>query len=433
MSNGAINPDFVDVRQLMQELSVEELCLAAEEFFAQRVDWDSLHAKPFADIDETPELLTCFAQVVRGLNLLPDMTILDFGAGSCWTSHFLSQLGLKVIALDVSASALKIGQKLYRRHPIIGKQPAPEFLQFDGQSIELPDDSVDRISCWEAFHHVPNPAQVIREMGRVLRAGGIAGFSEPGPNHSKSPQAQNEMRTNRVIENDIDVREIWGEAQKAGFTEIKLALVNPKPFLLPLEEFESYLAGNPDKRYITEMREQMQHRRVFFLFKGESAAPADSRHRAGLMAEICVETASTRIAAGKPLHFKAVVKNSGTSIWLRSRPVETQSKWRVNLRSRVRKLFRLRPIPLPGHIGSVRFGIQLLDHEGSLLDIDYFRHSLTPGKGREVLPGETVEFNAKVVMPSAGKYILQCDLVSEMVCWFGHNGSATARLEVEVV
>ena len=87
MSSEAINPDFVDVRRLMQELSVEELCLAAEEFFAQRIDWESLHAKPFADIGETPELLICFAQVVRGLNLLPDMTILDFGAGSCWTSR----------------------------------------------------------------------------------------------------------------------------------------------------------------------------------------------------------------------------------------------------------------------------------------------------------------------------------------------------------
>ena len=435
MGSEAINSDFIDVRKLMKEVSVEEFCRTAEEFFAQRVDWDSLHAKPFAEIDETPELLICFAQVVRGLNLLPDMTILDFGAGSCWTSHFLSQLGLKVIALDVSTSALKIGQRLYQRHPIIGNQPDPRFLQFDGQRFDLPDRSVDRISCWEAFHHVPNPGQVIREMGRVLKEGGIAGFSEPGPDHSKSPQAQNEMRTNRVIENDIDVREIWSQAQRAGFTDIKLALVHPDPFLLSLGEFEAYLAGEDSgESYVAETRDQMQHRRVFFLFKGQSAAPADSRHRAGLTAEIAVEAASTRIAAGKPLHFKAVVKNSGSSVWLPSRPDETRSKWKDDLRARSRRLFRLRPIPLPEHLGSVRFGIQLFDHSGALLDIDYFRHSLTPGEGREILPAETVEFNAEVVVPSTtGKYILQCDLVSEMVCWFEHNGSPVVRLEVEVV
>jgi SAM-dependent methyltransferase len=429
-----IDPGLIDVRRRMKELSVEELCDAAEEFFAQRINWDSLHAKPFAEIDETPELLTCFAQVVRGLELLPEMTVLDFGAGSCWTSHFLSQLGLKVIALDVSPSALKIGQRLYQKHPIIGNQPEPQFLQFDGQRFDLPDNSVDRISCFEAFHHVPNPEQVIREMGRVLKPGGIAGFSEPGPEHSKTPQAQNEMRANRIIENDIDVREIWGVAQKAGFTEIKLALMNPNAFLLPLEEFEAYLTGaNSGQSYLAETRRQMQHRRVFFLFKGASAAPADSRHRAGLMAELSVECAATRVAASKPLPFKATVKNSGTSVWLPTRPDETRSKWRDGLRAASRGLLRLRPIPLPARLGSVRFGIQLFDQQGSLLNIDYFRHSLTPGEGREILPGETVEFTAEVVMPAAGKYILHCDLVSEMVCWFEHNGSAPVRLDIEAV
>src|SRR5262245_36136793 len=102
--------EFIDVRKLIDELSVDELCHSSEQFFANRIDWDSLQAKPFAEIEESPELLICFAHVVRGLKLLPDMTLLDFGAGTCWTSHFLSQLGLKVIALDVSQSALNLGR-----------------------------------------------------------------------------------------------------------------------------------------------------------------------------------------------------------------------------------------------------------------------------------------------------------------------------------
>src|SRR5258708_40332975 len=110
------------------------------------------------------------------------------------------------------------------------------------------------------------------------------------------------------------------------------------------------------------------------------------------MAEVAVAAASTRIAAGKPLHFKAVVKNSGSSVWLPTRPDETRSKWKDDLRALSRKLSRLRPIPLPAQLGSVRFGIQLFDHSGSLLDIDYFRHRLKPGKGRQILPGETDAF-----------------------------------------
>src|SRR6266404_3645653 len=433
MSSEGISSDVLDVRKLVKELSVEELCQTAEEFFAQRVDWDSLHAKPFADIDETPELLICFAQVVRGLDLLPDMTILDFGAGSCWTSRFLSQLGLKVIALDVSQSALKIGRKLYRRHPIIGNRPKPKFLLFDGQSIDLPDHSVDRISCWEAFHHVPNPAQVISEMGRVLKAGGIAGFSEPGPDHSKSPQAQEEMRTNRVIENDINVREIWSEAQRAGFTEIKLALVNPNTFLLSLDEFEAYLAGEDlSEGYISETREQMQHRRVFFLFKGESEAPPDSRARGGLLADLQVKPASNRIRAGKLLRLKVIAKNTGTAVWLPA-PEAAQPWWQKSVLRGFGRRPHMGPDRVPPRVGGVRFAIQLLDEAGKLLDIDYFRYHLTPGQGRLIKCGEAVEFSVDVPMPRSGKYVLKCDLVSEFVRWFASVGSNEVHIPIEVL
>lgn len=395
--------DFIDVRQRMREWSVEELCETAEEFFARVENWDYFHAKPFAAVNETPELLMNFAHVVRGLKLLPDMTILDFGAGSCWTSRFLTQLGLRVIAVDVSSSALKIGEELYRRLPPIGDQPPPQFLHFDGHSLNLPDESVDRISCWDAFHHVPNPADVLQEMARVLKPGGIAGFSEPGPEHSKSPQSQYEMRTNRLIENDIDMAEIWPAAQAAGFTDLRMALFNPEPSLLPLDQFNRYLSGKDSgKRYLSETRDQMRHRRVFFLFKGESLGPPDSRQREGLHAQLKVEAVSDRIKAGDAVLLNGVVRNSGSTVWL----------------------------PSDARVGAVRFGVHLFDSKGNLIDLDYYRYNF-PG-GRQIALGEVVEFGTAVPMPSAGKYMLQCDLVSEGVCWFEHNGSQTVRLNVEV-
>ncbi len=407
MSSQQLDTSFINVRELIKELSVEELCETAEEFFARLDDWDYQLSKPFAAINETPELLICFAQLVQGLNLLPDMTILDFGVGSCWTSRFLSQLGLEVIAVDVSPSALKIGRELYRRLPVIGNQPAPKFLQFDGHRFDLEDASVDRISCWDAFHHVPNPDEVLKEMARVLKPGGIAGFSEPGPNHSKSPQSQYEMRTNRTIENDINVAEIWEAAQQAGFTEIKLAIFNPTSFLVSPAEFETYLSeGVADGRYAADTRNQMQHRRVFFLFKGQTSAPADSRKREGLMAELNVELASNRVAVGSTFHLKVRAKNTGSNVWLSS-----QSR-----------------------TGAVNFGTHLFDHNGILLNLDYFVHHDLTGKGDAAIqPGETVGFEVAVPAPPKGRYILECDLVSQAVCWFEHNGAATARFNIEVV
>lgn len=398
--------EFIDVRRRISELSVEELCRTADEFFARLNNWDYLHAKPFASINETPELLLCFAQIVQGLKLLPDMTILDFGAGSCWTSRFFTQAGLQVIASDASAAALEIGQDLYRRLPVIGDLPEPRFLRFDGYRLDLPAGYVDRISCLDAFHHIPNQQQVLNEMSRVLKPGGIAGFSEPGPEHSHSPQSQYEMRTNRVIENDIDVHDIWRKARNAGFTEIKMAFFNPNSFMLSLDEFDAYMArqSSPD-RYFGETCEAMRHRRLFFLFKGETTIPADSRQREGLTAELQVDAPSTRIASGDKLYLKAVATNTGSNVWL----------------------------PTTARVGAVHFGVHLFDENSVLIDLDYFRANLTAGDGRQILPGETIEIEVEVPMPQPGRYNLQFDLVSEAVCWFEHNGARTVWTEVEVV
>lgn len=425
--------EFIDVRKLIEEVSVEELCRSAEQFFANRIDWDSLQAKPFAEIEESPELLICFAHVVRGLRLLPDMTLLDFGAGTCWTSHFLSQLGLKVIALDVSESALNLGRKLYRRHPMVGHRPKPQFLLFDGLTIDLPDESVDRISCWEALHHVSSPDRVIQEMGRVLKCGGIAGFSEPGPEHSKSEASQSEMRTNRVIENDINVREIWDIAKEAGFTDMKVAVFNAEPLLVALPDFESYVKGASGGEFVSsEIRRQMQERRLFFLFKGDATLPRDSRSRDGLRAELEVRSPLIRVAAGKRLQLTVSAKNTGDSVWLPTAEA-TPPWWQHGPLKRFGRQPHMGPDRIPPRVGGVRLGIQLFSETEELLDIDYFRYHLTPDEGREIDPGEQVEFAIELPMPPAGKYILHCDLVSEGVGWFEHNGSMPVRLPIEVV
>jgi SAM-dependent methyltransferase len=129
--------------------------------------------------------------------------------GACWTTRCLTQFGCAATALDVSASALELGKQLYARLPPIGDQPAPQFLLFDGRRIDLPDASVDRILCFDAFHHVPNPAQTMLELGRVLRPGGIAGFSEPGPHHSKGSRSQYEMKNYTALERDVVMKDVW--------------------------------------------------------------------------------------------------------------------------------------------------------------------------------------------------------------------------------
>ncbi|HBB35126.1 MAG TPA: hypothetical protein DDZ80_22850 [Cyanobacteria bacterium UBA8803] len=399
------SPELIDVKELIKQLSVEELCQTAEDYFARLTDWNYHLSKPFASINETPELLLGFSQVLQGLQILPGMAVLDFGAGSCWISRYLTQLGCHVIALDVSPSALKMGQELYHRQPVIGDRPPPQFLQFNGYQINLPDESVDRIICLDAFHHVPNPDCVLSELCRILKQGGIAGFSEPGEYHSQSPQSQHEMRNFKVIENDIDVKEIWGYAQKIGFAKLELAIFNALPLQVNLEKFADFLQGGETiDNYIQATLNSMENRRVFFLHKGDAPIP-DSRQRAGLAAQLDIKAYETKLKEGLSLRTDVTVTNIGNIVWLST----------------------------TAQVGAVNLGIHLLDKSGKQINYDYFRQALIPNEDRPILPKETLNFELQVPLPAKGSYILEFDLVSEGVCWFSLNGSLTTRIEIEVI
>jgi len=400
----AVNEELIDVRRLMAESSLEELNRLAEEYFSRLSDWNFHLAKPFGSIDETAQLLINFAVVLQGLSLCPEMTVLEFGAGTCWASRYLTQLGCKVIATDVSPTALEIGRELYNRQPIVGEKPEPQFLLFDGERFNLPDACVDRIICLDAFHHVPNPPKVLSEMARVLVEGGIAGFAEPGPEHSHSPQSQYEMKTFNVIENDVVIEDIWQQAQSAGFTNIKLAIFNVPTFHLTLDDFNDFLAGGEAlQRWAQATRDFLQNQRNFFLYKGEDVI-SDSRFRTGLMGEIKIAPDRLSAREGEPITLRATVTNTSKSLWL----------------------------PRSAGLGAVQLGCHVYDADGKLLHHSYHWEALTPGEGRPILPGQTVSFEVRVPALPVGSYILEFDLVSNDVCWFALNGSGQIRVTANV-
>jgi SAM-dependent methyltransferase len=209
----------IEVAELIEQTTIEELNQSAEAYFASITHWDHQLTKPFSQAHEAPTLLIDMAVLMQGLQLTAGATVLDFGAGTGWFARFLTQLGCRVILLDVSETALAMAQELYRRQPVIGDRPAPEFLLFDGRTIPLPDAGVDRVLSFHAFHHAPHPVAILEEVGRVLKPGGIAGFAEPGPRHSQTSVSQFEMRNYRVVENDVDVHALWRAAKTFGFRE----------------------------------------------------------------------------------------------------------------------------------------------------------------------------------------------------------------------
>ncbi len=415
---------MIDVETFLREHSVEELCATAESYFA-RLDGEELMVhearKPFANLLEAPQSLHKLGLLLGGLRLGQGMTVMDFGAGLGWLSRYLNQLGCETISVDVSTTALRLGRQAFDRH-YVGKQRAPaHFLPYDGRRLEWPEASVDRVICFDAFHHIPNQGEALAEMQRVLRPGGIAGFAEPGRRHSCTAPAQMEMAKLATLENDIRPEQIFALAQQAGFTDFACTQGIPKPTLFSLAQYLRIAA--PDvgiakltrlrtwwrrrfwprtvQRHINEMlRQGMADGPIFFLHNGPFVP--DSRSPEGLSHRLQLGPVPASVKAGETLGIATSITNAGAARWLH------QSR---------------------DMIGVVQLAVQLVDLDHDTVDDDYYRHPL----GRDVAPDEQVSFQVRVPLPQSGRIKLRFDLVSEHVAWFERLGSSPVEVELDVV
>lgn len=398
MADGA-----VDVRALVEQLSVEELIGTADAYYLENESaMDHWLSKPFSDVAEATDTMITLGHIFSGLDLAPGMRVLEFGAGSGWASRWLSQLGCEVIVCDVSPRALEIAQQLYALHPVFGDQPAPEFLLYDGYTFDLPDGSVDRILCYGSLHHTVNPETVIAEMGRILRPGGRAAFGEPGANHSRDPKSQYEMKNYTVIENDLRMRDIERWSSRAGFGPVELSVFSTAPFHVGIDDYERILAGRTvGHRFLYSRRTFLRRRRIFFLRKA-GVERVDSRSVGGLGATIAIEPAATTVRVGSPIEVTYHLENTGTAEWL----------------------------PAGARIGQVHLGVHLYDADLNLVDLDHRRIPLDRPGG--VPSGGTVSGSSAIDLPGPGQWVLEFDLVADRVSWFEMVGSSPARVQVTV-
>ncbi|PKN92003.1 MAG: SAM-dependent methyltransferase [Chloroflexi bacterium HGW-Chloroflexi-6] len=99
---------------------------------------------------------------------LPENAVVaDIGTGTGFVAGGLAPKAAKVYGFDASAEMLSVARRNLAKFANVELQQAP------GDSIPLPDASLDGVFANMYLHHAPEPAAAIREMVRLLRPGGV--------------------------------------------------------------------------------------------------------------------------------------------------------------------------------------------------------------------------------------------------------------------
>jgi ubiquinone/menaquinone biosynthesis C-methylase UbiE len=104
--------------------------------------------------------------------LTPGGRFLDLGAGTGATGAWLADHG-RLLAADVEPLALQLHRE---RHP------ASRIVACDARHLPFDDTSFDLVLCVTVLYHraIESPTDVVAEMARVLRPGGVVCLWEPG-------------------------------------------------------------------------------------------------------------------------------------------------------------------------------------------------------------------------------------------------------------
>jgi demethylmenaquinone methyltransferase / 2-methoxy-6-polyprenyl-1,4-benzoquinol methylase len=110
---------------------------------------------------------------MKRMDVRPGSKALDVCCGTAdWTIALANAVGTKgeVIGLDFSENMLKIGQKK------VEELNLNQVKLIHGNAMELPfqDNTFDYVTIGFGLRNVPDYLQVLREMNRVLKPGGIA-------------------------------------------------------------------------------------------------------------------------------------------------------------------------------------------------------------------------------------------------------------------
>ncbi len=106
-------------------------------------------------------------RLIEQVLITKEDTVVDFGCGPGYYTVEIARRAKKTIGVDISVEMLKKARRAAAKAGVTIR-----FLESNGESIELPSDSVDLILLVYVFHELPDKEKALVEFRRILKSGG---------------------------------------------------------------------------------------------------------------------------------------------------------------------------------------------------------------------------------------------------------------------
>lgn len=142
-----------------------------------------------------PDFQRMLTDYVEAMEIDRAQNVLDMGCGTGFAARNIAArptFSGQVVGIDISPDLVTQAAKL------AGEEGLANLLEFrvgDTHSLDLADNSFDAVIAHTLISHVPEPLQVLQEMARVVKPGGLVGiydgdyasftFSHPDPEQGK--------------------------------------------------------------------------------------------------------------------------------------------------------------------------------------------------------------------------------------------------------
>ena len=163
----------------------------------------------------------------KHLGLKPGDRVLDLGCGEGRHCHGVHMLGgIHVVGMDIDIPSLEKARNGIQMLPARSEDALTGFLSGSGYALPFGDDTFDAVICSEVLEHLHEYRDAVKEIGRVLKPGGIFAATVPHAWPERicwklAPAPDGYPLTPGGHLRIFNDRRLAGEIEEAGFSEMR--------------------------------------------------------------------------------------------------------------------------------------------------------------------------------------------------------------------